>query len=56
MISEILQGFQASSKTDFTPKLNSEHTAFQWVSWEDAQKLPLISHKYYQAIFDIFNP
>lgn len=29
----------------FTPQLNNEHTDFQWLIWEEAEKLPLISGK-----------
>ncbi len=29
----------------FTPKLNLEHTNFEWLAWEEAEKLPLISGK-----------
>jgi len=29
----------------FIPQLNSEHTDFQWLIWEEAEKLPLISGK-----------
>ena len=40
-----LHMFYIDLNETFIPKLNQEHTAFQWLSWEEGEKLPLISGK-----------